>query len=77
MNKNYYLVKINSKEDYYKCTEIYKCESEYKLIEYFNKTLASDMYVVSIEIVDFDKDKKELLKKVNKECKLYRNYKEI
>lgn len=77
MNKNYYLVKLNSHENYYKCTAVYKAKSEEKLREFLEKTLASDMYIVSIEKVDYENNKEEILSQVNIEKKMYSEYKEI
>ena len=77
MNKNYYLVKLDSYENYYKCTAVYKAESGKKLREFLEKTLASDMYIVSIEKVDYENHKKEILNQVSIENKMYSEYKEI
>lgn len=77
MNKNYYLVKLDSYEDYYKCTALYKAESGEKLRKHLEETMASDMYIVSIEQVDYENHKEEILNQVSKETKMYREYKEI
>lgn len=77
MNKKYYLVKFDSHEDYYKCVCLYKVKNEEILRENLEKTMASDMYIVSIEKVDYENNKEEILEQVSSECKLYRNYKEI
>lgn len=75
--KKYYLVKTDSYEDYYNCTKLYKAESEEVLRNYLDENLASDQYVVSIEEVDFESNKEEILKQVSAECKMYNEYKEI
>lgn len=77
MNKNYYLVRLDSHEDYYKCTALYKAESGEKLRKHLEETIASDMYIVSIEQVDYENHKEEILNQVSKETKMYREYKEI
>ena len=77
MNKNYYLVKLDSYEDQYKCTALYKAESGEKLRKHLEETMASDMYIVSIEQVDYENHKEEILNQVSKETKMYREYKEI
>ena len=77
MNKKYYLVKLDSDEDYYKCTELYKAESEEKLRKHLEKNIASDMYIVSIEQVDYENHKEEILNQVSTEAKMYKEYKEI
>lgn len=77
MNKNYYLVKLDSHEDYYKCTALYKAVSEEKLREHLGETLASDMYIVSIEQVDYENYTDEVMAKVSTECKMYSDFKEI
>lgn len=77
MNKNYYLVKLDSYEDYYKCTVLYKAESGEKLRKHLEETMAGDMYIVSIEQVDYENHKEEILNQVSKETKMYREYKEI
>lgn len=75
--KKYFLVKIDSCEDYYKCTKVYKAESEELLRNYLDEHNASDQYIVSIEEVDFENNKEEILKQVSAECKMYNEYKEI
>ena len=77
MNKNYYLVKLDSNENYYKCTAVYKAENGEKLRKFLEETIASDMYIVSIEQVDYENHKKEILNKVSIEKKMYSGYKEI
>ena len=77
MNKNYYLVKLDSTEDYYKCTALYKAESQEKIKKYLEETMASDMYIVSIEEVDFENHKEEILNLVSVEKKMYSLYEEI
>lgn len=75
--KKYYLVKIDSYEDYYKCTKVYKAESEEVLRNYLDEHNASDQYIVSIEEVDFENNKEEILKQVSSECKMYSEFMEI
>ena len=77
MNKKYYLVRLDSHEDYYKCTALYKAESGEKLRKHLEETIASDMYIVSIEQVDYENNKEEILNKVSIEKKMYSGYKEI
>ena len=77
MNKKYYLVRLDSHEDYYKCTALYKAENVEKLRKHLEETMASDMYIVSIEQVDYENHKEEILNQVSKETKMYREYKEI
>lgn len=77
MNKKYYLVRLDSHEDYYKCTALYKAENGEKLRKHLEETMASDMYIVSIEQVDYENHKEEILNQVSKETKMYREYKEI
>lgn len=77
VDKKYYLVKFDSHEDYYKCMKLYKAESKEILKKHLEKTMASDMYIKSIEQVDYENNKKEVLKQVSSECKFYRDYKEI
>lgn len=77
MNKDYYLVKLDSNENYYKCTSVYKAENGEKLRKFLEETLASDMYIVSIEKVDYENHKEEILSQVSIEKKMYSEYKEI
>lgn len=77
MNKNYFLVKLDSNENYYKCTAVYKAENGEKLRKFLEETLASDMYIVSIEKVDYENHKEEILSQVSIEKKMYSEYKEI
>ena len=75
--KKYFLVKLDSHKNYYKCTQVYKAESEKILRDWLNKNIANDMYIVSIEEVDFENNEKEILKQVSTECKMYSKYQEI
>ena len=77
MNKKYYLVRLDSHENYYKCTAVYKAENGEKLRKFLEETLASDMYIVSIEKVDYENHKEEILSQVSIEKKMYSEYKEI
>lgn len=77
MNKKYYLVKLDSIFNYYKCTAIYKAENEEVLRSKLNETNASDMYIVSIKEIDFENNKEEYLKQVNSEIRMYEEYKEV
>ena len=52
-------------------------ESGEKLRKHLEETMASDMYIVSIEQVDYENHKEEILNQVSKETKMYREYKEI
>lgn len=75
--KKYYLVTIDSYNDYYHCSEVYKAESEKVLREYLKKHLASDQYVVSIKEVDFENNQETILKQVSPEKKIYSLFREI
>ena len=66
--KKYFLVKIDSCEDYYKCTKVYKAESEELLRNYLDEHNASDQYIVSIEEVDFENNKEEIYLRCNLIC---------
>lgn len=75
--KKYYLVKIESEENYYSCTKIYKAESEMAVIDYLVNNLASDQYLKTIEIIDYESNRDYYLSKVSDECKIYSSFKEI
>lgn len=67
MNKKYYLVKLDSYENYYRCTSVYKAIDKRTLINYLEEYLASDQIIVSIEEVDFENNQEEILKQVSPE----------
>lgn len=75
--KKYYLVQIDSYEDYYNATGLYKAKSEKDVRKYLEENFASDQYIVSINEVDYENNKEEVMSKVSCEKKIYRDYIEI
>lgn len=77
MNKKYYLVELDSRDNYYSCTRIFKATSKDVLKKHLNDTMATDMFIVEIKEIDFENNREYFLKIVSPECKLYSDYVEI
>lgn len=74
MENKYYLVKLDSYYNYYRCTQVFKAESEEHLRTCLESKLADDMYIESVTEVDFENNQEEILKEVNLECKMSEPY---
>lgn len=75
--KKYYLVIIDSDENYYSCCKLFKAKSEKVLRKYLNDTLASDQRIRIILEANYEKFRNEIMAAVSPECKMYSDYQEI
>lgn len=77
--KKYYLVIIDSDENYYSCAKLFKAKNEKILRKYLNKSFASDQHIRIILEVNYEDKyvRKHIMAAVSPECKMYSDYEEI